>query len=207
MTEKPSDIAFSPSVKAQQQQRGSRRMFERMEAGDGWPDAVTPDLAAFIADVRSFYLATSSAAGQPYIQHRGGQAGFLRVVDDKTLGFADYGGNRQYITLGNLAENPHAFIFLMDYARRIRIKLWGTAEVIENDDALLAKLSEGLSVAPQRSILFHVEAWDRNCTQHIPRLLPIEAVQEVVSNLEKQIADLQAEVARLRSTSPNPPKS
>jgi uncharacterized protein len=198
MTEKPSDIAFSDSVKAQQKQRGSRRMFERMEASDGWPDTITPDLALFIAGMGSFYLATASASGQPYIQHRGGSPGFLKVVDDKTLGFADYAGNRQYITLGNLAENPRAFIFLMDYARRIRIKLWGTASVDETDDALLAKLSEGLDVAPQRSILFKVEAWDRNCPQHIPRLIPIDAVEKLVADYEEKIAELQEEIAKLR---------
>lgn len=194
-----SDIAFSESVKAQQQQRGSRRMFERMEAMDGWPDVISPDLARFIADIGSFYLATASAAGQPYIQHRGGEPGFLKVVDDKTLGFADYAGNRQYITLGNLAENPRAFIFLMDYARRIRIKLWGTAHVVEGDDALLAKLSEGVSVAPQHSILFKLEAWDRNCSQHIPRLIPMDAVEKLVADYEQRIAELQAEIAKLRN--------
>lgn len=198
MTDKPSDIAFSPSVKAQQKQRGSRRMFERMEKADGWPDVITPDLARFIAGIGSFYLATASADGQPYIQHRGGTAGFLKVIDDKTLGFADYAGNKQYITLGNLAENPRAFIFLMDYARRIRIKLWGTASVVEDDDVLLARLSEGLDVAPQRSILFKLEAWDRNCSQHIPRLIPMDAAEKLVADYEQKIAELQTEIAKLR---------
>lgn len=201
MSDIPSDVAFSDAVKAQQQHRGSRDDFRRMEDGDGWPDVITPDLARFISGMRSFYLATASASGQPYIQHRGGQPGFLNVLDEKTLGFADYAGNRQYITLGNLSENPRAFIFLMDYARRIRVKLWGTAEVIENDDALLSKLSEGLSVAPQRSIVFRVEAWDRNCPQHIPRLVPIEAVETAIADLQRQITDLQAENARLRGNS------
>jgi predicted pyridoxine 5'-phosphate oxidase superfamily flavin-nucleotide-binding protein len=198
VTDKPSDIAFSESVKAQQQQRGSRRIFERMERSGGWPDVVTPDLAAFIAGVGSFYLATASAGGQPYIQHRGGTPGFLKIVDDQTLGFADYAGNRQYITLGNLAENPRAFIFLMDYARRIRIKLWGTAHIDETDDALLTRLSEGLDVAPQRSILFKLEAWDRNCSQHIPRLIPMDAVENLIADYEEKISDLQEELARLR---------
>jgi predicted pyridoxine 5'-phosphate oxidase superfamily flavin-nucleotide-binding protein len=198
MTDKPSDIAFSESVKTQQAQRGSRRMYERMEAHEGWPDVITPDLASFIAGINSFYLATASAAGQPYIQHRGGQPGFLKVIDEKTLGFADYTGNRQYITLGNLAENPRAFIFIMDYSRRIRIKLWGTAQVVEDDDALLAKLSEGLNVAPQRSILFKLEAWDRNCPQHIPRLIPMDAVEKLVAGYESKIESLQAEITKLR---------
>lgn len=194
-----SDVAFSPSVKAQQERRGSRATYERVERHGGWPTTITPDLAQFLGGVRSFYFATASADGQPYVQHRGGQPGLLKVIDDKTLGFADFAGNRQYITLGNLAENPRAFIFLMDYARRVRIKLWGTAEVDETDDTLLAKLSEGSSVAPQRAIIFHLETWDRNCPQHIPQLVPIEAVQSMAEDFERQIAELRDEVAILKS--------
>lgn len=196
----PSDVAFSAAVKGEQERRGSRAAYARVEQGNGWPSTVTADLAQFIADVRSFYLATASAAGQPYIQHRGGAPGFLRVLDERTLGFADYAGNRQYITLGNLAENPRAFIFMMDYARRLRIKLWGTAEVVENDEAMLAKLSEGSSVPPQRSIVFHLEAWDRNCPQHIPQLIPIEAAQAMANDYDARIAALEAEIAELRAS-------
>ena len=130
-----SDVAFTPSVKAVQERHGSRRMFERLEALGGWSSTITPDLAAFIASVRSFYFATASKDGQPYVQHRGGPPGFLRVLDEKRLAFADFTGNRQYITTGNLAENPRAFIFLMDYVRRRRVKLWGTAEAIEAVEA------------------------------------------------------------------------
>lgn len=201
MSGKPSDVAFSDAVKAEQAKRGSRRMFERMEETRGWADEITPDLAAFIGGVSSFYLATANAGGQPYIQHRGGMPGFLKVMDSRTLGFADYGGNRQYITLGNLAENARAFIFLMDYARRIRIKLWGTARVIEDDDELLAKLSQGAAAAPQRSIVFKLETWDRNCSQHIPQLVPIEAAQAAISELQARIEELEAEIARLRGKS------
>ena len=192
-----SDVAFSPAVKAIQARRGSREAYARREARGGWRDRVTPDLAAFLAQCRSFYLGTASAAGQPYIQHRGGLPGFLCVLDEKTLGFADYRGNRQYITIGNLAENPQAFIFLMDYASRIRIKLWGTARVFENDDALLRQVSRITSAPPERCILFRVEAWDRNCKQHIPRLLAAEDVEEHVSALEARIAELEAENERL----------
>lgn len=201
MSGKPSDVAFSDAVKAEQAKRGSRRMFERMEETRGWADEITPDLAAFIGGVSSFYLATANAGGQPYIQHRGGMPGFLKVMDSRTLGFADYGGNRQYITLGNLAENARAFIFLMDYARRIRIKLWGTARVIEDDDELLAQLSQGAAAAPQRSIVFKLETWDRNCSQHIPQLVPIEAAQAAISELQARIEELEAEIARLRGKS------
>ncbi len=199
MAKLASEIMFSPATRAQQTKRGSRAMYQRRDGEDGWPDEVTPDLARFLTGVRSFYLATSSADGQPYIQHRGGPAGFLKVVDENTLGFADFGGNRQYITLGNLDENPRAFIFLMDYAHRIRIKLWGWAEAVEDDDALLAKLSEGATAAPQRSILFHLEAWDRNCPQHIPQLIPIEAVESLMRDNDEKVAALQAEIAALKA--------
>ena len=195
-----SDVAFTPSVKAVQERRGSRRMFERMEARGGWSSTITPDLAAFIADVRSFYFATASKDGQPYVQHRGGPAGFLRVLDEKRLAFADFTGNRQYITTGNLAENPRAFIFLMDYARRRRVKLWGTAEAIENDPELIRSLfPRGYSAEPLQAIVFTLTAFDRNCAQHIPKLLPAEAVEAAIEALNGRIEALQAELDTLRS--------
>lgn len=194
----PSDIAFSPAVKAEQERRGSREHYRRVETGHGWETKVTPDLAAFIAGMRSFYLATASAEGQPYIQHRGGPAGFLQPIDEATLAFADYRGNRQYITAGNLAENPRAFIFLMDYARRVRVKLWGEARVVDDDPALLQRLADPeYRAVPERAIVFALKTWDRNCPQHIPQLLPIEDVAAAVAGLEKRVADLEAENARL----------
>lgn len=200
MAQAASDIAFTPSVKAEQARRGSRNQYERMERLRGWPSTVTPDLAAFIADARSFYLATASADDQPYIQHRGGPAGFLKILDDKTLAFADYGGNKQYITIGNLAENPKAYIFIMDYVHQRRVKLWGTAKVVEDDQELLSKLSDpSYRARPERVIVFTLEAWDQNCPQHIPRMLPFEEVAEAVERLQTRIADLEAEIERLRS--------
>jgi predicted pyridoxine 5'-phosphate oxidase superfamily flavin-nucleotide-binding protein len=197
-----SDVAFTASVKAEQAQRGSRAQFERMEAIRGWPSTITPDLAAFIAGVRSFYLSTASADGQPYVQHRGGPPGFLRALDEKTLAFADYAGNRQYITLGNLAENGKAFIFIMDYVRQRRVKLWGAAKVVEGDAALLSQLVDPrYGAAPERAIVFTIEAWDRNCPQHIPRMLPFDDVAVANGKLEQRIADLEAENARLRANS------
>ncbi|MTD95030.1 pyridoxamine 5'-phosphate oxidase [Hyphomicrobium sp. xq] len=171
-----------------------------MEQAKGWASAVTPDLAAQIGAARSFYLGTASAEGQPYIQHRGGPPGFLRVLDERTLAFADLSGNRQYITTGNLAENPRAFIFIMDYARRRRVKIWGRARVVEGDDELLARLrpSQGSGVA-ERVILFEIEAWDRNCPQHIPQLVAVEDVQAAVLALQERIATLEAELARARA--------
>lgn len=199
MSHPASDVAFSPSVKAEQVRHGSRAQYERMEQGKGWSSTITPDLAASIAEARSFYLATASAEGQPYIQHRGGPRGFLRALDDKTLAFADYRGNRQYITTGNLAENPRAYIFIMDYVRQRRTKLWGTAKVVEGDEALLSKLIDpGYRAMPERAIVFTLEAWDRNCPQHIPRMLPFDEVAAAIGRLEKRISDLEAENARLR---------
>lgn len=202
MNRVPSDIAFTPRVKEEQARRGSRAQYKRMEETRGWADRITPDLAAFIAGTRSFYLGTTNGDGQPYIQHRGGPAGFLRVIDDRTLGFADYGGNRQYITLGNLAENPRAFMFLMDYTRRLRIKVWGKARVVEGDEALLRDMASVAGGKPERVILFDVEAWDRNCNQHIPLLLPAEDVERSLARLQERIAELEDETARLRALLP-----
>ena len=202
MTRPPSDVAFTGAVKAEQTRRGSRAQFQRVEQGAGWPCTVTPELAQVLAAVRSFYLGTASAAGQPYIQHRGGPAGLLKALDETTLAFADFGGNRQYITAGNLAENNRAFIFLMDYAKRRRIKLWGSAKIIENDQALLTSLADpAYAAAPERAIVFTINAWDRNCAQHIPRLLPFDDVASAIGQLEHRIAALEVENARLRGDS------
>lgn len=194
-----SDIAFTPSVKAIQARFGSRAAYARMEQNGGWATTVTPDLAAFLGAARSIYLATANASGQPYIQHRGGPPGFLRPVDERTLGFADFSGNRQYISLGNLAENPRAYIFIMDYAHRQRIKLWGEARVVEDDAHLVARLMpDGYKARAERAILFRIEAWDANCRQHIPVLLPAEPVAQAIEGFEARIADLEAEIAKLR---------
>ena len=200
MTRVPSDVAFTAAVKAQQSARGSRDMFERMEDTRPWPDRITPDLAEFVAAQRSVYLGTASAAGQPYIQHRGGPPGFLRVVDDTHLGFADLRGNQQYITLGNLAENPHAFLFLIDYTNARRVKLCGTAKVVEDDPALLESLvpADGKG-RPERAILFQIAAWDVNCPQHIPQRFEAEDVAAALARRDARIAELEAEIARLKA--------
>ncbi len=174
-----SDIAFTPAVKAAQDRLGSRRSYGKMERGRGWRDTITPDLEAFLAERDSFYLGTASADGQPYIQHRGGPKGFLKALDDHTLGFADFAGNRQYVSMGNLSENDKAFIFLMDYPNRRRIKIWGRTEVIENDPDLLERLSDpSYEASPERVFLFHVEAWDINCPQHITPRYTAEQIAE-----------------------------
>ena len=168
MTPSVSDIAFTPSVKTAQEQRGSRSGYAVMEQKGGWSDEITPELAAFISQRDSLYLGTASADGQPYIQHRGGPKGFLKVIDKKTLAFAEFSGNRQYISVGNLDENDRAFIFLMDYPNRRRIKIWGRAEFVEDSPSLLERLSDpAYGATVERALVFHLEAWDVNCPQHI----------------------------------------
>jgi len=198
MTSPTSDIAFTPAVKALQERNGSRAGYARMAEKKDWHDTVTPDLAAFLAERDSFYLASASAEGRPYIQHRGGPKGFLKVLDDKRLAFADFGGNRQYISAGNLSENDQAAIFLMDYPNRRRLKLWGRARVVEDDPELLARLVEpGYKAKPERAFLFEVEAWDVNCPQHItPRYSEAE-IAPALAKLQARIAELEAEVKRL----------
>lgn len=198
-----SDVAFSPSVKAAQTRLGSRHLWARVEAGDGWPTRITADLAAFVAAQTSVFLATAGADGQPYIQHRGGPPGFLRVLDEATIGFADYAGNRQYVTLGNLADNPKAHLFLIDYAHRRRVKLWGTARVVEGDADLTARLMpEGYRARPERVLLFTVAAWDVNCPQHIPQRFEAADVAKALAERDARIAALEAEIAAFRAAHP-----
>ncbi len=194
-----SDVAFTPAVKAVQTEKGSRAGYARMESGGSWETTVTPDLMGFLADLDMFYLGTVNAEGQPYIQYRGGSPGFLKVIDEKTLGFADFGGNRQYITLGNLSENPKAFIFLMDYARSRRIKLWGNARVVDNDPGLLDRLRDrSYPGKVERVILFEIEAWDVNCPQHIHKRFSQKQVVPVIEQLQGRITELEAEMRRLK---------
>ncbi len=199
-TSRPSsDVAFTPAVKAIQERRGSRSAYRKMEETRGWHTTVTPELAAFIAERDSVYLATANSLGQPYIQHRGGPRGFIRVLDERTLAFVDYEGNRQYITSGNLAENDRAFLFLMDYAHRRRIKIWGRARVVEADQELIARLMPvGYDAKPEQVIVFVIEAWDANCHQHIPGMVNVADVAEAIEAAHKRIAELEAENNRLR---------
>lgn len=194
-----SDIAFTDTVKVLQENAGSRRGYAKMEERGGWQTTVTPDLAAFLAERDSFYLATANAEGQPYIQHRGGPQGFLKVIDEKTLGMADYAGNKQYISHGNLLENDKAYIFLMDYANRRRIKIWGRAQMVTDDAALLEKLSDdGYQAKPERALVFEVEAWDVNCPQHITPRFTEADIRHATQAMQARIAELEAENAELR---------
>lgn len=197
----PSDVAFTSAVKAQQTRMGSRRAYAHMEEGSGWQTLITPELEEFIAARNSMYLATANAAGQPYIQHRGGPPGFLRVLDEHTFGFADFAGNKQYITLGNIQENVKAHVFLMDYAHRRRIKIWGELSAVEGDAELNARLKpEGYKARVERVMLIKVTAWDVNCQQHIPMKIDAEDVKAAIETRDARIAELEAEVKRLRAS-------
>jgi hypothetical protein len=188
-----SDIAFTPSVKAIQEKFHSRNSYATMEKIGGWQSEITEQLTHFLNSMDSFYLSTSNVSGQPYTQHRGGPKGFLKTIDSKTLAFADFSGNRQYITIGNLSENNKAFIFLMDYPSKTRIKIWGTAKVVEDDKELLESLSDASYKARlERVIVFTVEAWDVNCPQHIEQRFSKEQVDLLVNPLNKRIKELEA---------------
>jgi hypothetical protein len=192
----PSDIAFTESVKSVQARLGSRQAYARMEQGGGWETEITADLARFIGEQTSFFLATASAEGQPYIQHRGGPAGFLHVLGGKTLAFADFRGNRQYISVGNLADNPRVHLFFIDYAHQRRVKVWGEASVVEDDPALLARLSpEGYNARPERVFIIRVSAWDANCPQHIPQRLEAADVAAALAARDRRIVELEAQLA------------
>ncbi|MGK2741806.1 pyridoxamine 5'-phosphate oxidase family protein [Tepidicaulis sp. LMO-SS28] len=192
------DIGFSPSVRAEQEARGSRAHYQGVEETMGWRREITSDLASFIANADSFYMASANAAGQPYIQHRGGPKGFLRVLGPTELGFADYAGNRQYITLGNLKDNPSVFLFLMDYPNRRRVKIRGRARAEERNNELIRSLKpDGYRAAVERAILIEVEAWDTNCPQHIlPRYAP-DVLEPAFGRLETRIKALEAQVREL----------
>ncbi|MEL7023076.1 MAG: pyridoxamine 5'-phosphate oxidase family protein [Pseudomonadota bacterium] len=199
MSSYPSDVAFTPTVKAIQQRKGSRAAYERMERSRGWATEITQDLAQFIAEQRSVFIASVSSDGAPYIQHRGGPPGFLKVTGPTTLAFVDYKGNRQFISQGNLEQNPKAHLFLADYANRQRVKIWGEARVIEGDDELIEQLMPSdYRARPEQVIEFSVAAWDVNCPQHIPQRFEAEDVQRELDQRDARIAELEAELAALR---------
>jgi predicted pyridoxine 5'-phosphate oxidase superfamily flavin-nucleotide-binding protein len=192
----PDDVMFSPSVKAEQTRLGSRAMFE----GRDWKTEITDDLRQFLGVIDTFFFATASADGRPYIQHRGGPPGFLKTIGTHTLAFADFAGNRQYITLGHLKENDRAHIFILHFATQQRLKLWGRARVVENDLELMERLVDpAYKAGPQRAVVFTLEAWDVNCTQHIvPRYSEAE-IAPGIDKLVTRIKELEDEVARLKA--------
>jgi hypothetical protein len=196
MPRKFGEIAFTPEVKAAQAQRGSRQTYERYIANGAANDTITPKLAEFIAQLDGFYFGTVSSNGYPYIQFRGGPPGFLKVLDDKTLGFADFSGNVQYITVGNLSGNDKGFLFLMDYRHRQRIKIWGRAEFIEGHSDWTQRLNmPDYPAVVERSILFHVEATSENCSQHIPIRYSETEVAAMMAPLHDRIAQLEQQLS------------
>src|ERR1700722_11955025 len=183
-----SDVAFTPAVKSIQARKGSREAYAHVEQNGGWRTEIDERLASQLADTKSFYLATATADGQPYIQHRGGPKGFIKILDKNTIAFADYAGNQQYLSQGNLSENPKAHIFIMDYAHRRRVKIWGEARVIEDDPALLESLMpKGYRARPEQAILFRIAAWDTNCPQHIPQKFDAADVQQAMKEAGTRI--------------------
>jgi len=194
-----SDVAFTPVVKAIQTRKGSREAYAHVEQNGGWRTEIDNKLAGFLANTNSFYLATATADGQPYIQHRGGPKGFVKMLDKRTIAFADYAGNQQYLTQGNLSENPKAHIFITDYAHRRRVKIWGEAKVIDDDPALLESLMpKGYRARPEQVILFKIAAWDTNCPQHIPQKFDAADVTQALAERDARITELEAELAELK---------
>jgi uncharacterized protein len=195
----PSDVAFTPSVKAIQARKGSREAYAHAEENGGWRTEIDDRLAHVLAETNSFYLATATADGQPYIQHRGGPKGFVKVLDKHTIAFTDYSGNRQYLTQGNLSENPKAHIFIMDYAHRRRVKIWGEARAVEDDPALMESLMpQGYRARPEQVIIFTIAAWDTNCPQHIPQKFDAADFAAALAQRDARIAELEAEIATLK---------
>jgi predicted pyridoxine 5'-phosphate oxidase superfamily flavin-nucleotide-binding protein len=194
-----SSRVFTPAAQRAQAERGSAKAYAERIA-EGFPDKITPELASFIAEQDTVFLATATADGAPYLQHRGGPKGFIKIIDEKTLGFADYRGNRQYITLANLSENDRAFLFLLDSARKQRVKLWGRARVVEDDAALVERLFDsGYKARPERAILFTIEAWDVNCSSHIVARFTEADIEAAFAAIKEKIAALQEENAGLRA--------
>lgn len=187
-----SDIAFTPSVKEFQEKHNSRRSYERMEQYGGWNSEINSELTQFISSMDSFYLGTTNSNGQPYIQHRGGPKGFLKVLDNSRLAFADFSGNKQFISVGNLSENNKAFIFLMDYTNQTRIKIWGTAVVEYDDKDLINALSDdSYKAKSERAIIFTAKAWDINCRQHIKQRFTADDIEKITNPLHKRIKELE----------------
>lgn len=201
MHQYPSDIAFTETVKAIQTQKGSRRAYANMERNGGWETEISGDLKRFIEAQISVFLATANSEGQPYIQHRGGPPGFLRVLDEKTIAFVDYNGNRQFISSGNLHDNPKFHLFLIDYANRRRVKIWGEAQVVEGGQAFITELMPaGYKARPEQVILLKISAWDANCPQHIPQRFEADDVVKMQNEYVQKIEALETEIRNLRIT-------
>jgi predicted pyridoxine 5'-phosphate oxidase superfamily flavin-nucleotide-binding protein len=193
-----SQLTFTPAVKSAQARYGGLEYAARLEKASQKNDRLNEDLTAFIAGIDSFFMATANRDGWPYVQHRGGPPGFLKVLDDRTLAFADYGGNKQFLTIGNLLENDRVCLFVIDYAQGRRLKLWGHATVIDDDQAFRARVRDPDYPAPvERIVRIDLKAWDLNCRQHFPRLVNEQVVRRLVEGYERRIAALRARIDEL----------
>ncbi|MGH6890670.1 MAG: pyridoxamine 5'-phosphate oxidase family protein [Dongiaceae bacterium] len=200
------DLAYSRSVKAMQQHLGARARNAELERETRNAE-ITEGLSAYLAERTSILIATASKSGWPYVQHRGGPKGFVRTLDAHTLGFADYPGNKQHITLGNLAENPKAVILALDHSERRRVKIWGEAELVEDDRDLLEALMPSVSATyVARAIRFRVQAWDTNCPSHIPQLFTVEDVEAASAAMLARITELEAQLSQRTSRTAAPAK-
>jgi len=193
MTRAFTQLSFSPAVKAAQASYGARDHGLRLEQKEPANDRLTDDLMKFIAGADSFFIATASRDGWPHVQHRGGPAGFLKILDDRTLAFADYAGNKQYITVGNLSENDRVLLFLIDYERGRRLKVWGRSRAIDDDPILLGRVRDpDYPAKAERVIRIDVMAFDLNCRQHFPKLVRERTVDRLTRDYEARLAALEA---------------
>ncbi len=196
------EIAFTPAVLDEQTRQGSAQSYARFTAPEVEPNAtLTINEAAFIEARDGFYQATVSETGWPYVQFRGGPPGFLRVIDANTIGYADFRGNRQYISTGNLASDGRVALILMDYPNRARLKIWGHARLVDiaDDPALIEQLFvDGYKARPERAVIIEIAAFDWNCPQHIPQRLTLDELEPHLSDLRHEISRLKAENASLR---------
>jgi predicted pyridoxine 5'-phosphate oxidase superfamily flavin-nucleotide-binding protein len=195
-------MVFTPLVKALQEKYGSRRQYARMEAGGATPDRLGPDESAFIAEQDSFYIATVGETGWPYVQHRGGAKGFLKVIDDHTIAFADFRGNKQFVSTGNIASDNRVALIMVDYPRQARLKILGRAEIFDGEPARewIQRLREpGSKDVIERAYVIHVEAFDWNCPQHITPRFTEEQIKEALAPFEQRLEELERENEKLRA--------
>jgi uncharacterized protein len=193
MTRAFTQLCFSPAVKGAQARYGARERGLLLENKEPANSQLNDDLKAFIGAATSFFIGTASRDGWPHVQHRGGPAGFLKIIDDRTLAFADYSGNRQYITVGNLTENDRVLLFVVDYERGRRLKIWGRGIAIDNEPALIERVRDSAYPAEiERIIRIDVNAWDFNCHRHIPKLVPQQRLDRLLADCDAQVAALQA---------------
>jgi uncharacterized protein len=203
-------LVFTPLVKALQEKYGSRRQYARMEAGGATPDHLGPDESAFIAEQDSFYMATVGETGWPYVQHRGGVKGFLRVIDDRTIAFADFRGNKQFVSTGNIASDNRVALIMVDYPRQARLKILGRAEILDGEPARnwIQRLGEpGSKDVIERAYVIHVEAFDWNCPQHITPRFTEEQIKDALAPFEQRLEELERENAKLRAAALGGPDS